>query len=212
MSLKIATLRQAEVLEIKKGHSRRTQDKRLYINIKLDNGVRYNNVPFYGPGVDLETEMPHGSFFPPVKNQKVGVFFVQGHPENPYGAFPIPYPVNPGKDAEKYYNILEDIEDGGVFHKSGSRSIHKKNGDIITTTGEVQSGALKKKTVVTQKATGEIINEVYDGNNQLVSKTRQSSDGDVEIENYDGGTKKGFCKLAKTTGFWDFNGHVTFKI
>ena len=46
----------AEIVEVRKGHSENSSDKRLYCDLILDSGEPRKNIPFYGPTVDLTTK------------------------------------------------------------------------------------------------------------------------------------------------------------
>ena len=124
----------AEVIEVRKGHSENKADKRLYCDLILDSGVPRKNVPFYGPSVDLITKKLHGVLFPPVDKQMVGYMFISGHNANPVACFSIPFDWGQGKNLNTFIQAMtteiDDIEDCALYHKSGSKIIMKKNGDI----------------------------------------------------------------------------------
>jgi len=109
-----------------------TDKKRLVVDIELGVGGYLNNVPYYGGGIDLETEYPHGLFIPPRENQLIGILFLRGNSENPVGCFPLPHPSweVEEKDDYKYNEILEDLEDIALFHFSGTRVLLKKDGKV----------------------------------------------------------------------------------
>lgn len=134
--------------EIRQEHSIDKTDKRLYCDITLDTGIKTRNVPFWGGGVDPTTKNPHGIFAPPVENQIVGILYIEGHYQNPVACFPFPHPMD-RKNIEKYYDILDDVEDILIAHKSGSKIIMRANGDIevIPASGKevlIGEGALEK--------------------------------------------------------------------
>jgi hypothetical protein len=155
---KFTSLHQGQIREVYYGHKRKAENQRPYCKILMDSGDFKDNVPFYGAAVDVgltkedQTEegtgRPHGTYFPPFKGQKVLVQYVNGNFENPYCVAAATHPWLL-KDAEKTATVLKevmpDIEDGGVFHKSGSYTVYKKNGDVITITGDVTNGELNFK-------------------------------------------------------------------
>jgi len=109
-----------------------TNNKRLVCDVELDKGGVLNDVPFYGGGVDSDTEFPHGIFIPPRKDQLVCVGFVRGHYANPVCCFPLPHPSWKLNNSQKeiYNEILSSVDDAGVFHFSGTRLILKNDGKI----------------------------------------------------------------------------------
>jgi hypothetical protein len=129
----ITSLQIGYVTKVYQQHTRNNSDKRLYMTVNMiPDGMQVENVPFYSGGVDKKTKYPHGLFLPPRENQVVGVFFIKGHYGNPVGCIPLPFEVY--KDDRKlYYNILENINDTGLFHYSGSRITFRENGTIEIT-------------------------------------------------------------------------------
>lgn len=124
---------QARVEDVRVGHSTDTRDRRLFCDITLSTGVKIENVPFYGGGVDLTNSTPHGVFFPPVVGQKIIVFFIDAHWKNPVGCIPIPFPWDSSKDFQKYNDVLDNINDAAIFHKSGTKIIMRANGSVEIT-------------------------------------------------------------------------------
>lgn len=121
-------LQQGVIQDVRIGHSRNLKDKRFYCDILFD-GLYKKDVPFYGGTVDLISGNPHGFFCPPLKNQKVIIAYLEGNYKNPIVCFPMPYGYD--RDVmEKFYNLLQDVEDMAMFHKSGSKIYFKKNGDL----------------------------------------------------------------------------------
>lgn len=200
--LKVVSLRIAQVTKVYKGNPDIDGDKRLYCDIILGNGVPHELVPFSAGTVDVGHEEDdkttkgtgrlHGIFIPPVKGQMIGVQFIEGHFENPICTFSIPFPWLQSKHNEEFNKkideLLEDIDDAGMFHKSGSYTIYKKNGDIISVTGDVLNGDLTKRTEVTQFNDGKIRSEVFDSS--------ESSKGFSEIND---------------SGQWNFNNVATIE-
>jgi len=117
------------ILKIKQGHSKRDQDKRLWAKIEVFPSGTYENVPFWGGGFDLNSEMPHGSFIIPRENQLILILFLNGSFENPIGIIPFPHPYD-DSFVEKYYDLVENINDIGIYHYSGSRCIMREDGSI----------------------------------------------------------------------------------
>lgn len=133
--LKIVSLSLARIDKVFFNHSKRKNDKRMFCNIYTMEGTFYDDVPFYGGTVDKKTKNLRGIFFPPCKDQMVGLMFVKGHFESPYCAFSVPHPWESNKDRElfgtKIQEQLEDVENGGIFHSSGSKILFRKNGDVV---------------------------------------------------------------------------------
>ncbi len=231
----VVELRLATITQIRIGHlSNSANDKRLYCDVQVDNAVKINDVPFYGAGVDSTTKKPHGSIMPPAINQMVGLLFVQGSYRDPVAAFPIPHPWFREKEMEDYFDIIEDIQDLGIYHRKGSKFVLKKDGSIISTVAlrdVEESGDFKRKSIVTQFADGKVLTENYNSNDQKVSEVIQNNDGklerrnfdpsngnvrteiiqdalgNIQTKNYDTSTAmvKGQSELNGVTGQWNFN-------
>jgi len=115
-----------------------TDNLRLYVDVELGIGGPLNDVPYYGGGVDLITEFPHGLFVPPRENQIVLIMFLRGDSQNPVACCPVPHPRwKKGEvdstfetDKAKYNNIMSSLDDITLFHYSGSRISLKENGKI----------------------------------------------------------------------------------
>jgi hypothetical protein len=119
-----------EIRNVQFENSGNKTDKRMVCEVLTGSGVIKRDVPFYGGGVDLESGNPHGIFAPPLEGQMVGILYVDSSHKNPVVAFPIPFNWGQGNNQEKYYNLLDDKEDLMIAHKSGSKMIMRKSGDI----------------------------------------------------------------------------------
>jgi len=111
--------------------SKDSNDKRLYCDLEVADGTLKQDVPFYGCSVDIDNDNTlHGLLYAPIIGSMVGVLFAEGHYSNPVICFTIPFAFE-RKNKEKFYDLLEDIDDMVLSHRSGSRVIFKKNGDIF---------------------------------------------------------------------------------
>jgi hypothetical protein len=162
------------ILEIKQQHGKRDNDKRLWARIEMFPAGTYENVPFWGGGFDLETEMPHGMFVPPRENQLILILFLNGSFENPIAAIPFPHPYD-DSFVDKYYNLIENINDISFFHYSGSRIIMREDGSIdIQKRIEESTGNFTNHTLK--------IKFEYDSGNNIRKKTITDSDNNIIIE------------------------------
>ena len=107
-------------------------DKRLFCDVDVHPRGLRSKVAFYGGGVDIETEngMPHGIIFPPRKGQYVLVLFINGDWQSPAVCVPFAHPSDQ-TFTEKYYDLLEDIDDSAIYHHSGTKIVMKKDGTVI---------------------------------------------------------------------------------
>lgn len=169
----IFEMKLGRILDIHQGHTERTNDKRLFAKIEVFPAGTFNNVPFWGGGFDLNTEMPHGIFSVPRENQLIVVFFINGYFNDPVGVASIPHPYD-GSFVEKYYNLIENINDISIFHYSGTRIILREDGSID----------IQKRI---EESTDNFVNHTlkiefeYDDINSLRKKTITDVDNDVII-------------------------------
>ena len=117
------------VLKISQEHSKKSEDKRLWARIEVFPSGTYDDVPFWGGGIDFETEFPHGFFVPPRENQLMIIFFLNGNFNNPVGVVPMPHPYD-ASFTDKYYDLVESVDDISLFHFSGTRIIMREDGSI----------------------------------------------------------------------------------
>jgi hypothetical protein len=123
--------RLGKIMEVRLQHSNNAEDKRLFCDIELFPSGQFSNVGLWGGGVDLETKFPHGIFSIPRQEQMVLVLFAKGNMENPVAALPLPYNCDMADEVkELYYDLVENINDIGVFHYSGTRIILREDGSI----------------------------------------------------------------------------------
>jgi prefoldin subunit 5 len=107
------------------------KDKRIFCDITVLPSGEFKNVPIYGGGIDFDTEFTHGVFALPRKNQLILILFINSNFENPVACIPLPYNFNASDEHKNLFNEpIEDVEDLGVYHFSGSRLILRKNGTI----------------------------------------------------------------------------------
>ncbi len=155
-------MRLGRILSISQQHSKKESDKRLYARIELFPAGTFDDVPFWGGGVDFDTEFPHGVFVPPRENQYIIIFFALGDFNNPFAAIPVPHPYD-FSFVEKYYDLVESVNDISIFHFSGSRIILREDGSIdiqkrieesagnfVNHTLKIEfeySGGIRKKTI-----------------------------------------------------------------
>lgn len=164
------------VLEVYQEHKQLSRDKRLYCSIEVFPAGEYENVPFWGGGFDLDedVEMPHGFFCPPRPHQYVLILFINGNFENPVAAAPIPHPHD-YSFVEKYYNLVESVNDIGLYHYSGTRVIMREDGSI-----DIQKRIEESEdNFVNHTLKIEI---EYDEGNDIRKKTITDVDNDVIIE------------------------------
>lgn len=210
----VFSLYAAKVLEVYQKVGTRENDKRLTCRIQLSIGGIFENVPFYGGGVDLDTGFPHGLYVPPRKNQLVGILFLHGQFNNPIACFPIPYPswTLSDYDSEKYYNnILDSVNDIVLFHYSGTRVSLKEDGkirlskkisqDILNLTFEFVNGTEKKKIIYDEDNDNKIeLNKdgikVQDKNNNIITL----DDTGIKLEDLNGNTIEMISGEVKVNG------------
>lgn len=110
----------------------RTDKKYMVCDIELGVGGDLQDVPLFGPSVDLNTGNPHGIAFAPRNNSLVGVLFLRGMWKNPVGCFPLPFPSweVSTSDKEKYNNIMDSLNDLSIFHYTGTRIDFREDGSI----------------------------------------------------------------------------------
>jgi len=162
------------ILNVHQGHTKKEEDKRLFAKIEVFPSGTFDNVPFWGGGFDLNTEMPHGIFSIPRENQLIIIFFINGYFNDPVGVCPIPHPYD-GSFVDKYYNLIENINDISIFHFSGSRIIIREDGSID----------IQKRI---EESIDNFVNHTlkiefeYDSGNNLRKKTITDIDNDVIIE------------------------------
>lgn len=167
-------MRLGRILKISQQHGKKDSDKRLWAKIELFPSGTHENVPFWGGGIDFDTNMPHGVFCPPRENQTVIIFFLNGNFSNPVAAFPVPHPYD-FSFVEKYYDIVENVNDISVFHFSGSRIILREDGSI-----DIQK-RIEESTDVFVNHTLKIEFE-YDDINDIRKKTITDIDNNIKIE------------------------------
>jgi len=102
-------------------------DKRIFCDIEIFPAGQANDVPLYGGGIDFTTKFPHGIFCLPRENQMILILFVNANFENPVACIPLPYNYD-AEFKDKFYSLLEDIDDINIFHFTGSRIIIRKTG------------------------------------------------------------------------------------
>ena len=167
-------MRLGRVLSISQQHSKKESDKRLWARIEMFPSGTFDDVPFWGGGVDFETEFPHGIFVPPRENQYIVIFFALGNFDNPFAAIPIPHPYDQSF-AEKYYDLVESVNDISIFHFSGSRIILREDGSID----------IQKRI---EESTDNFVNHTlkieleYDSGNNVRKKTITDVDNNIKIE------------------------------
>jgi hypothetical protein len=125
-------LETARVIRVKQGMDQNEEDTRLTVDVEMNRGGEILDIPFFGGTVDRETKKPHGVFMAPRVDSLMAVMFVKGNSEDPIGCFSVPYPSwNHGDDEyEDFYDILDDVDDIGIFHFSGTKMKMKKDGKI----------------------------------------------------------------------------------
>ena len=169
--------RLGRILEITQQHSKKDSDKRLWARIELFPSGTYENVPFWGGGVDLtegSNNYPHGMFVLPRENQMILILFIKGNYLDPFAAIPIPHPYD-YSFVDKYYEIMENINDIALFHYSGSRIILREDGSID----------IQKRI---EETTDNFVNHTlklefeYDSGNNVKKKTITDVDNDVIVE------------------------------
>jgi len=115
------------------GSKNNPADLRIYCDITLFPSGEFTEVPLWGGTMDYLTKFPHGLFNLPRQKQMILILFVKANHENPVAAIPLPYNYdNDDQYKQLFYNIVESVDDLGIYHYSGTRQIMRANGSIET--------------------------------------------------------------------------------
>lgn len=196
-------LKIGKIVKVSIGHSKNSIDKRMYCDILLNDGTAKINVPFRSSGIDKDTRKKHGIIFPPCIGQMVGVLFVSGHFKNPMVAFDIPFGWGEDSESEDYYDLLDNVNEGGLFHRTGSYIKYLEDGSI-----EIKNFNDDDKEIVSvliDKTNGLIENKFFDGDTEKLSVVMKK-DGSMKAEN-----ENGFFEL-KTDGQFNANDEFTVDV
>ena len=128
---KIYESRIGRILKIYQQNKFDPSDNRLFCDLEVFPSGTFTNMPIYGGGVDFQTKFPHGIFALPRKDQLVVILFLESNFQNPMACLPIPYNYD-GADQYKdlFNNLVESVDDIGLYHYSGTRQIFRANGNI----------------------------------------------------------------------------------
>lgn len=112
--------------------------KYLLCRVKMARGGELKDVPLYGPGIDLQTNKPHGFSAPPRFGQLVLVLFVNNQFNNPVAAIPLPYAAEVS-DLSKYMTLYPNVNDVAAYHYSGSSFKLTASGKVQLTSSDTQT-------------------------------------------------------------------------
>lgn len=156
------------ITKIKTSHAKangKNNIKQQCVDVIVNAATIFENVQFYGGGVDHSTNNPHGLFVPPRENQMVLVLCINGNSQAPVACIPLPYSMN-NKDEilRKYNDIIVDkskqatVDEIQLCHYSGMKIAFRDDGSLDIRMQDKNKGESFDKTyflnVAVDKNTG----------------------------------------------------------